>query len=69
MTKLSKRKGLSTRTELVRDRKEIAFRPEKSLFRQIAKISKKRNVSMNVIVTEFVKQGIKEEGVNTLARI
>jgi predicted DNA-binding ribbon-helix-helix protein len=66
---MSRRKGLSTRTELVRDRREIAFRPEKSLFRQVAQISKKRGVSMNQLVTELVKEGIKEEGVNTLARI
>ncbi len=66
---MSKRKGLSTRTELVRNRKGIAFRAEKSLYKKIAQISKKRGVSMNVVVTEFVKEGIKEKGVNTLASV
>ena len=66
---MSRRKPLITRTELVRDRKEIAFRAEKSLFRQIAKISKIRGLSMNKVVTELVKEVIKEKGVNTLARI
>lgn len=66
---MSRRKGLSTRTELVRDRREIAFRAEKSLYKKIAQISKKRGVSMNVVVTELVKEVIKEKGVNTLARI
>ena len=64
---MSRVKKLSKHTELVRERREIAFRPERSLYREVAKISKKRGVSMNVVVTEFVKQGIKEEGVNTLA--
>ena len=66
---MSRRKGLSTRTELVRDRREIAFRAEKSLFRQIAKISKIRGLSMNQVVTELVKKGFKEEGETSLARI
>lgn len=60
---------ISKHTGLVRDRKGIAFRPVKSLYRQIARISKRRGVSMNQLVNEFVENGIKEEGVNTLARI
>jgi len=66
---MSQVKSISKHTGLVRDRKGIAFRPVQSLYKQVARISKKRGVSMNVVVIEYVEKGIKEEGVNTLARI
>lgn len=59
-------KRVSKHTELVRERREIAFRPERSLFREVAKISKKKGLSMNKVVNELVKEGIKK-GENTLA--
>lgn len=64
VTKMSQGKSISKHTELVRNRKEISFRPVKSLYRQVARISKKRKVSMNQLVNEFVEKGIQEEGVN-----
>lgn len=65
---MSQLKRLSKQAELVRERREIAFRPERSLFREVAKISKKKGLSMNRVVNDLVKEGIKK-GVNTLARI
>jgi predicted DNA-binding ribbon-helix-helix protein len=63
------RKRLSKKKELVSKRKEIGFRPEKSLYKQVERISKRRGVSMNQVVNELVENGINEKGVNTLARI
>lgn len=66
---MSNRKKFSKKTKLVSERKEIGFRPEDSLYREVKKISKKRKISMNQVVIELVENGINEGGVNTLARI
>lgn len=65
---MSQVKRLSKQAEKVSLRKHVGFRPTRILFNKLAKISKKRGVSMNLVVNEIVENGIKE-GVNTLARI
>lgn len=66
VTKVSQVKRLSKQAEKVSERKEVGFRPTRILFNKLAKISKKRRISMNQVVNELVENGIKE-GVNTLA--
>jgi|JI10StandDraft_1071094.scaffolds.fasta_scaffold2263703_1 hypothetical protein len=66
---MSQMKRLSKQAEKVSERKEVGFRPTRILFNKLAKISKKRRISMNQVVNELVENGINEKGVNTLARI
>ena len=66
---MSQVKRLSKQREKVSERKEVGFRPTRILFNKLAKISKKRGVSMNVVVNDLVENGINGKGVNTLARI
>ena len=58
-------KRLSKQGEKVGKRRGIAVRPERSLYRKLAKLSKKEGISMNRIALRIL-EGTKE-GVDTLA--
>lgn len=60
----AKKRRLSKQAEMVGRRRSIAVRPEKALYKKLTKISIKKGVSMNQVVTEILN-----EGVNTLAKI